>query len=495
VRAALVAVVTLVALVSSAGASRESASSGPSFERARTYATGGAAAAFAVGDLTGDAKPDLVSANGSRAHSVSVLINKGNGSFRAKREYGTGRGPESVAIGDLNADGSRDIATANHAANTVSVLLNNGDGSLRPRRDYATGRGTGSVAVDDVNGDGKPDLVTANTDSKALSTVSVLLNNGDGSLRPRSDYATGRGTRSVAVDDVNGDGKPDLVSAGIGDAYGISVLLNTGDGTFQAKRDFGPGLLPEDLAIGDLNGDSKADLAIVNANGDLGLTVFLNAGDGTFPAMHDYRTFEPTSIEIGDVSGDGKPDLLVTYSEKESGPGVFVYLNRGHGRFRTGVTYPLHGDWATGGTWVAIGDLNGDRKADLAVTSRIHAVSVLVNVGDGRFRKQLDYETGYPWWPAISDLNGDGRRDLVVGHGSTVSVLVNKPGLCNVQDLRRQTLKAAKRTMARVNCRVGKVNFDYSRTIKGLVIWQKPKLGAVLPRASRVDVVISRGGR
>jgi hypothetical protein len=142
---------------------------------------------------------------------------------------------------------------------------------------------------------------------------------------------------------------------------------------------------------------------------------------------------------------------------------------------------------------VAIGDLNGDRKADLAVTSRIHAASVLVNRGDGRFQRQLDYGTGYPAALAIDDLNGDRRRDLVVMNYSTVSVLLNKPGLCDVQDLRRQTPKAAKRTLARVNCRMGKVSLAYSRTIKGLVIGQKPKLGAVLPRGSRVDVVISRG--
>ena len=445
-RAALVAVVALVALVSSADAG-ELGSSGPSFGRARAYATGHAAAAFAVGNLTGDAKPDLVSANGSRTRTVSVLINKGNGSFRAKREFGTGRGPESVAIEDLNADGSLDVATANHDANTVSVLLNNGNGSLRPKRDYVTGPGTRAVAIGDVNGDGKPDLVTAND----------------------------------------------------GNAKGISVLLNTGDDTFEAKRDFGPRLLPVDLAIGDLNGDGKADLVIVNenlVNGNLGLSVFLNAGDGTFPVMREYGTsFDSSSVAIGDLNGDRKADLAVTSSDKESGPSVSVYLNRGQGGFRTRVPYALHGDWATGGSSVALGDLNGDGAADLAVTSRIHAVSVLVNLGDGRFQRQLDYRTGYSRALAIDDLNGDRRRDLVVMNYSTISVLLNKPALCNVQELRRQTLKAAKRTLARVNCRVGKVRFDYSRTIKGLVIGQKPKLGAVLPRGSRVDVVISRGGR
>ena len=447
-RAALVAFAALAVLCSSASASELGSSSGPSFGRARAYATGHAAAAIAVGDLTGDAKPDLVSANGSKTHTVSVLINKGNGSFRGPRKFGTGRGPESVAIGDLNGDGSRDVATANHDANTVSVLLNNGDGTLRPKRDYATGRGTVSVAIDDVNGDSKPDLVTAN----------------------------------------NGDF----------DGNGISVLLNIGDGTFESKRDFGPGLSPRDLAIGDLNGDGKTDLATLNDQ-NLGpvLSVFLNAGDGTFPAKREYGTpFDPTSVEIGDVNGDDKADLLVTSSDKEEGPGVLVYLNRGHGGFRRGVSPSLHGDWATGGGSVAIGDLNGDRKVDLAVTSRLHAVSVLVNLGDGRFQKQLDYGTGaYPALIAIGDLNGDRRRDLLVMNSSTVSVLLNKPGLCNVQELRRQTLKAVKQTLARVNCRVGKVSFDHSRTIKGLVIRQKPKFGAVLPRGSKVDVVISRGGR
>jgi hypothetical protein len=144
---------------------------------------------------------------------------------------------------------------------------------------------------------------------------------------------------------------------------------------------------------------------------------------------------------------------------------------------------------------VAIGDLNGDEKPDLATANfdvGVHTVSVLLNKGAGVFRRQLDYGTvPYP----VSDLNGDRRQDLVVADSLAVSVIRNKPGLCDVQDLRRETLEAAKRTLARVNCRVGKVSLAYSRTIKGLVIGQKPKLGAVLPRGSRVDLVISRGGR
>jgi hypothetical protein len=102
-----------------------------------------------------------------------VLLNKGAGSFQAKRDYATGKGPHSVAIGDLNGDGKPDLATANAVGNTVSVLLNRGDGNFKDRLDYRTGDFPRSVAISDLNGDGKPDLATANFNA---DTVCVLLN-------------------------------------------------------------------------------------------------------------------------------------------------------------------------------------------------------------------------------------------------------------------------------------------------------------------------------
>ena len=85
-----------------------------------------------------------------------------------------------MAIGDLNGDGKPDLATANYSSNTVSVLLGNGDRTFGARTDFATAGGPYSVAIGDLNGDGKPDLATANYGS---NTVSVLLGNGDGTLR------------------------------------------------------------------------------------------------------------------------------------------------------------------------------------------------------------------------------------------------------------------------------------------------------------------------
>jgi hypothetical protein len=131
-------------------------------------------------------------------------------------------------------------------------------------------------------------------------------------------------------------------------------------------------------------------------------------------------------------------------------------------------------------------------------------VSVLLNRGYGRFQAKLDYrveaklkyESGGGESVTIGDLNGDGKVDLATSNGDndTVSVLINTPGLCNVQDVRRMTLPVATRTLGRVNCSVGDVRRDYSAAFKrGLVMWQRPAPGAVRPNGDKVDLVVSLG--
>jgi FG-GAP-like repeat len=134
--------------------------------------------------------------------------------------------------------------------------------------------------------------------------------------------------------------------------------------------------------------------------------------------------------------------------------------------------------------------LNGDGKPDLATANFTGTISALVNRGGGGFQARLDYRAPgkIPVAIAIGDLNGDGRRDLVAANrdSNTVSVLLNTPGLCTVQDVEGETLAAAKRTIARAYCRLGKVRGAYSKWFrKGRVISETPKPWRCWGKAAR----------
>ncbi len=273
--------------------------------------------------MDGDGKPDLaVANNGIGANTVSVLRNTSSASsiaFATKTDFTTGSGPNSVAIGDLDGDGKPDLAVANSSSSTVSVLRNTGtSGSIAfaAKIDFTTGIVPVSVAIGDLDGDGKPDLAVANLSS---STVSVFLNissSGSIAFAAKTDFTTGSGPNSVAIGDLDGDGKPDLAVANNGSAS-VSVYRNTGSSgsiAFTAKTDFTTGSFPQSVAIGDLDGDGKPDLAVANRNSN-SVSVFRNTGSSgsiAFAAKTDFATgIFPASVAIGDLDGDGKPDLAV----------------------------------------------------------------------------------------------------------------------------------------------------------------------------------------
>jgi hypothetical protein len=314
--------------------------------------------------------------------------------FATKQDFGTGNSPFSVALGDFNLDGKVDLAIANLGDNTISVLLNTtttGASTLTfaAKQDFGTGSSPYSVAIGDFNSDGKPDLVAANNGS---NTVSVLLNTTTtGGSTPtfaaKQDFGTGSHPAILAVGDFNGDSVLDLAIANYSSGT-VSVLLNTTTPsamtlTFAAKQDFGTGSLPIGIALGDFNGDGKLDLAAGN-NGSNTVSVLLNttaqgALTPSFATKQDFGTGNnPDSVARGDFNWDGKPDLAIAnYSD-----GTVSVLSNTTAPGATTLTFASKQDLGTGTIpiSVAIGDLNGDGKLDLAVANFSDStVSVLLN--------------------------------------------------------------------------------------------------------------------
>src|SRR5205809_144252 len=296
---------------------------------------------------------------------------------------------------------------------------------------YRVSPNPSSVVIQDLNGDGKPDLAVVNAweDWSGGGTVSARLNRGDGTFQPRRDYFTGAGSVALAAGDLNGDGVPDLTTANAGT---VSVLRHTGDGTFAPSRKYESGAGPYSAAGADLNGDGKPDLVVSHSERP-SVSVLLNAGDGTFLVRRDYKTgtAEVPNIAVADMNGDGHPDLLTP-----GGGGISLLLNAGDGTFEPPLAY-------RGGSYygaVAVGDLNGDGRPDIAATA------------------------------GTDDDENTGVLEL--------SVLIDKPGGCNLHHLSQLTLTASKEQLARANCRVGSVARKYSKSVKqGLVISQSPAFG------------------
>lgn len=281
-----------------------------------------------VADVNNDGTLDLVVTN-SGSNKVVVLLHNASGTFAPFVAYDGDPDPfaglQDVEVKDVNADGYADIVTANYAANSVGILLNKKDGTFRPMVSYPTlgslPEAASFVAVGDVNNDGYPDLVT----NRILSgLVGVFLNKKDGTFSPVVTYSTGAGsiTEDVQLSDVNQDGYADIIANDFNGGQAL-VLINNHNGTFNAAAGYVSDAQGQAsaLAVNDLNGDGYPDLVAGNFyTGTVG--VLLNKKNGTFNSAAIFscsnkttpgqQQQQPMCLVVSDVNKDGKPDIVTT---------------------------------------------------------------------------------------------------------------------------------------------------------------------------------------
>jgi hypothetical protein len=284
-------------------------------------AVGSDTAMVSLGDLNGDNLMDLVAANDTAA-SISILFQNPSspGTFLAAQNLRVGAHPGGVAIGDLNGDGHLDIAVAD---SQLSILFQNPSAAGTFFPPISLGVRCSSVGIGDLNADGRADLVATGPEA---GTVSILLQNpaGAGSFLPPQSVAAGFQPINVAIADLNADGLVDLAIANLGTpdnpaTASLSVLLNNAvsPGSFLAASNYATGARSQSVAVGDLNGDGKADLVVANAGhfGNTGSVSVLFQDPGTpgafFAAVNRPGTSQPLNVAIADLNGDTFSDIAL----------------------------------------------------------------------------------------------------------------------------------------------------------------------------------------
>jgi FG-GAP-like repeat/FG-GAP repeat len=363
---------------------------------------------------------------------------------------GPGYTPNSIAVADVNGDGVPDLLVATTVdqglaqdPGVASVYLGatSSPGTYQQGTDYqTTGSNPSGIAAVALSGSGTPDMVVSNFGS---GTASVFMHDpaNPGKYLAATTLTTGGQPNQVVAADINGDGKPDLVFADLSTSGNAIVLIQsaTAAGTFAAPLNLSTGAMTSSVAVGDLNGDGKPDIVTANfdSNGNNGsVTIFFQnaSSPGTFAAGVSFPAgAQPQSVRIADVNGDGLPDLIVANrgpgNDGTGTPGVSVLLQDAThpGSFLAPVTYST--PW--GAIDVAVGDLNGDGKPDLVVASLgpgpTGAVSVLLQstTTAGTFGTATSYPGyGQPLSVAIADLNGDGHPDIAVADGYSATVML-----------------------------------------------------------------------
>jgi hypothetical protein len=387
--------------------------------------------------LTGySRKPFVVTFPGGMA--ITNNVDGSQNSFAAKVDFTTDLHPNGIALGDFDGDGKPDVATPNNYSTagslaSISILRNtssNGSVSFASKSDITTGVLTYAIAAGDLNGDGKIDLISSSIVDKTISIFKNISSVAAIAFDTKIDFATGENPYSIAVSDIDNDGKPDIVVANYL-SNTVSVFRNTSAGgaiSFASRIDFLTALAPYTVAVADFDSDGKTDVAVTNQFSN-SISVFKNTsvpGTISMNSKVDFATGgSPMGLAAGDINNDGLMDLVAA----NNGTASFSVLRNTNSTGTISFAAKVDFSCASSPYTVSLGDLNGDGQVDIVIPSANLSVHQNSSAGAtismaGRAFLYLSPEA---YIVGITDIDGDGKGDLsgAIFTGTKVSVLRN----------------------------------------------------------------------
>jgi hypothetical protein len=399
------------------------------FTAKKTYPLKGFAINLVAADLNDDEHPDLIFSDGE------LLLGNGDGTFKTGKALPLPSAVVSLVAADFNRDKKIDLAVVTES-DEVAVFLGNGNGTLQAPTWYSGVYQGRAITTADLDGDGNLDLIIGPQSGGGFSPtlgamggtggLGVLLGVGDGTFKGALAYPTGSTQTNLAyaIADINGDGKPDILTAS-------SLLVGDGTGHFTVKlgNQF-PGLtnnVGNVIRVADLNNDKEPDAVVTttDAQGNPSSAhVFLGQAMGKFGAGTTLSVPNVLDVAIADFNGDTIPDLAVLSYTTGSGISLHVLLGTGKGTFGAPLEIFLPSGTAqsTGGR-IYTADFDNDKNTDLLLLDVGDPFKASVNggtyvfLGDGKGGLKLSTtitEVNNPFDAAIADFNKDGKLDLVL---------------------------------------------------------------------------------
>lgn len=363
-------------------------------------------------------------------------------SFDTRQDFPADKGIEDLCLCDLNNDGLSEVITTHSGVSTLSVHRNTstaGTGTVALNRIVlpASGFSTLSLHVKcgDLNGDGWPDLVVTGTGNASAAEKLYVIQNVNGSTFTVIPITVpGWAMADVEINDIDLDGRPDLVISNQTENNTLGILRNTSSGTtlsfnespvvLVATPDVISGSPPvfkgtNALAIQDLTGDGRPEImvSLLQQPNQNNLWIFPNqstSGTISFGAVTKYslegRTVQ--SMRAGDIDGDGKADIAFNSLLG----GTYIFRNTSSGAtFSFASPVAINSEASMNG--LDFGDVDGDGKTDIVIGNQFsRALSILNNnstPGALSFTRISITTPLVSKYVRVGDMDGDGKPDIV----------------------------------------------------------------------------------